>query len=143
MFRLKKEYYNFLPLLNEQKPDNNHFSGKLYVLINGASGSMASVVSSLLKANQRAIFIGEESGGTMEGNTSLAYARLLLPNTKIRVEVPLTKTVHHVDFVKGRGVFPDYSVVPEIEDVMNGIDTELNFTLELIASKKRDSEKIK
>lgn len=137
LFRLKKEYYNYLPLLNEQKPDKNHYAGKLYVLINGASGSMASVVSSFLKANQRAIFIGEESGGTMEGNTSLAYARLLLPNTKIRVEIPLTKTVHHVDFVKGRGVFPDYYVVPKIEDIINGIDTELDFALDLIVSKKR------
>ena len=137
MFRLKKEYYNYLPLLNEQKPDKNHYNGKLYVLINGASGSMASVVSSFLKANQRSIFIGEESGGTMEGNTSLAYARLLLPNTKIRIEIPLTKTVHYVNFIKGRGVFPDYYVVPKIEDVINGIDTELNFTLDLIVSKKR------
>jgi len=137
MFRLKKEYYNYLPLLNEQKPDKNHYTGKLYTLINGGSGSMASVVSSFLKANQRAIFIGEESGGTMEGNTSLAYSRLLLPNTKIRVEIPLTKTVHYVDFVKGRGVFPDYYVVPEIEDVINGIDTELNFALDLIVSRKK------
>ena len=137
MFRLKKEYHNYLPLLNEQKPDKNHFTGNLYVLINGASGSMASVVSSFLKANQRSIFIGEESGGTMEGNTSLGYARLLLPNTKIRIEIPLTKTAHHVDFVKGRGVFPDYYVTPKIEDVVNGIDTELKFALDLIASKKR------
>jgi len=98
---------------------------------------MASVVSSFLRSNQRSIFIGEESGGAMEGNTSLAYARLLLPNTKIRVEIPLTKTVHHVDFIKGRGVFPDYYVVPKIEDVINGTDTELNFALDLIVSKKR------
>jgi hypothetical protein len=136
MFRLKKEYYNYLPLLNEQKPDKNHYTGKLYVLINGASGSMASVVSSFLRANQRSIFIGEESGGTMEGNTSLAYARLMLPNTKIKIEIPLTKTAHHIDFVKGRGVFPDYYVVPRIEDVINGTDTELNFALDLIVSKK-------
>jgi C-terminal processing protease CtpA/Prc len=137
MFRLKKEYYSYLPLLNEQIPAKNHYKGKLYVLINGASGSMASVVSSFLKAQKRAIFIGEESGGTMEGNTSLAYARLLLPNTKIRVEIPLTKTVHDVDYVKGRGVFPDYHVVPKIEDIIRGIDTELNFTLDLISQKRR------
>lgn len=137
MFRLNPEYYKYLPLLNEQKPEKNHYTGKLYVMINGASGSMASVVSSFLKANERAVFIGEESGGTMEGNTSLAYARLLLPNTQIRVEIPLTKTVHHVDFVKGRGVFPDYYVVPKIEDVVKGIDTELNFVIELIATKRK------
>ncbi|HEX6169113.1 MAG TPA: S41 family peptidase, partial [Chitinophagaceae bacterium] len=136
MFRLKKEYYNYVPLLNEQQPDKNHYKGKLYTLINGASGSMASVVSSFLKAKGRSVFIGEESGGTMEGNTSLGYARLLLPNTKIRIEIPLTKTAHHVDFVKGRGVFPDYYVTPKIEDLVAGIDTELSFALDLIMSKK-------
>ena len=136
MFRLKKEYYNYVPLLNEQQPDKNHYKGKLYTLINGASGSMASVVSSFLKAKGRSVFIGEESGGTMEGNTSLGYARLLLPNTKIRIEIPLTKTAHYVDFVKGRGVFPDYYVTPKIEDLVAGIDTELSFALDLIMSKK-------
>lgn len=64
---------------------------------------MASIVATFLRDNQRATFIGEESGGTMEGTTSLAYARLILPNSKIRVEIPLTKTGHHVDFIKGRG----------------------------------------
>lgn len=136
MYRLKKEYYNYNHLLYEQKPNENNYRGRLYVLINGASGSMASVVSTFLKDNDRAVFIGEESGGTMEGNTSLAYARLVLPNTKIRVEIPLTKTVHHVDFIKGRGVFPDYYITPKIEDILNGIDAELNFTLNLITSKK-------
>lgn len=101
---LEKEFYNDLYKL--QQPNKNHFKGKIYVLINRASGSMASVVATFLKANERAIFIGEESGGTMEGNTSDAYAKLQLPNTKIRVEIPLTKKVNNVDFVKGRGVLP-------------------------------------
>lgn len=136
MYRLKKEYFNYIPLLSEQRPNKNNYAGEIYVLINGASGSMASVVSSFLRANDRAIFIGEESGGTMEGNTSDAYAKLILPNTKIRIEIPLTKKVHHVKFTKGRGVFPNYYVTPKIEDIVKGTDTELNFTLHLIASKK-------
>ena len=64
------------------------------MLMNGASGSMASVVATFLKANERAIFIGEESGGTMEGNTSLDYGKLQLPNTKIRVEIPMTRKLY-------------------------------------------------
>jgi len=75
-------------LLDEQQPDKNHYKGQLYVLINGASGSMAGVVANFLKGNDRAIFIGEESGATMEGNTSHQTARLVLPYTQIRVAVP-------------------------------------------------------
>jgi len=84
--------------------------------------------------NTNAIFIGEESGGTMEGSTSRHYAKLLLPNTKIRITIPLLKKSHHVNYEKGRGVIPDYDVIPKIEDILKGEDTELNFTLDLIAS---------
>jgi C-terminal processing protease CtpA/Prc len=125
-----------MPLLNEQKPNNNNFKGNLYVLINGASGSMATVVASLLKGNERGIFIGEEGGGTMEGNTSHSSAKLILPNSKIRVAIPLVKTTNAVGFTKGRGVYPDYYITPKIDDILKGIDTELNFTLSLIPSTK-------
>jgi len=134
MFRLKKEYYN--NLYKTQQPNKNNYKGKIYVLMNGASGSMASVVATFLKANERAIFIGEESGGTMEGNTSNDSGKLQLPNTKIRVEIPMTRKVNNVDFIKGRGVFPDYYITPKIEDILKGDDTELSFALDLISSKR-------
>jgi hypothetical protein len=133
MYRLKKAY---MPLLEEQQPDKNHYKGKLYVLINGASGSMAAVVVSFLKGNRRGIFIGEESGGTMEGNTSHQSARLVLPNSKIRIAIPLLKTTNAVAFTKGRGVEPDYPITPKIDDILKSIDTELNFALSLIPSKR-------
>ncbi len=135
IYRLKKEHYN--QLYKVQQPDKNHYKGKVYVLTNGASGSMASVVATFLKAHKRAVFIGEETGGTMEGNTSDAYARLQLPNTKIRVEVPLTKKVNNVDFIKGRGVFPDFYIQPAMEDLIRGVDTELNFVLKLTDPQKQ------
>lgn len=137
MYRLKNEFYHYVPRLAEQEPMGNGYTGKLYVLINGASGSMAAVVASFIKAYRKAIFIGEESGGTMEGNTSETYAFLVLPNSKIRVMIPLTKKVHNLNPIKGRGVLPDYYIVPEIEDLLNGVDTELNFVLDLITKKIR------
>jgi hypothetical protein len=48
----------------------------------------------------------------------------------------LIKTTNAVVFAKGRGVDPDYAVTPNIDDILKGIDTELNFTLDLISSKK-------
>lgn len=134
VYRLKKQYTDKEPLFNEQAPNKNNYKGKLYVLINGASGSMASVVATFLKNHNRAVFIGEESGGTMEGNTSNEYAMLQLPNTKIRVEIPLIKKQNNVAFIKGRGVFPDYWITPKIEDIAKGVDTELRFTIDLISA---------
>lgn len=134
LYAFKKAY---MPLPGgEQQPDSNHYKGNLYVLINGASGSMASVVASILKGNGRGTFIGEEGGGAMEGATAFYGANLVLPNSKIRVRVGLLKTTRAVAFTKGRGVEPDYPITPKIDDILAGIDTELNFTLSLIPSKK-------
>src|ERR1700744_896334 len=67
LYRVKKQDYQYLDLVDKQQPDINCYKGNLYVLINGASGSQATVVASLLKGNGRGVFIGEESGGAMEG----------------------------------------------------------------------------
>jgi C-terminal processing protease CtpA/Prc len=132
-YQVKKEYYRlWTPLLLEQKPRDNHFDGQLTVLANGASGSMAAVVCSFLKSNQRAVFVGEETGRAMEGPTSRSFTKLTLPNSHISITVPLTKTVNAVTYTKGRGVIPDYWVEPPIEDLLHGVDTELNFALKLI-----------
>lgn len=133
MYALKKTY---LPQLGEQQVNKNNYKGNLYVLINGGSGSMASIVACFLKGNGRGVFIGEESGGTMEGITARFGATLVLPNTKIRVHFGLLKTDNAVPFTKGRGVEPDYAVQPKIDELLNGTDTELDFVLGLIASKK-------
>ncbi|QMW00507.1 S41 family peptidase [Spirosoma foliorum] len=132
-YRPKSEYYRlWTPLLLEQQPKANHFDGQLTVLANGASGSMAAVVCSFLKSNQRAVFVGEETGGAMEGPTARSFTKLTLPNTHISIVVPLTKTVNAVTYTKGRGVIPDYWIEPTIGDLLQGVDTELNFTLKLI-----------
>jgi C-terminal processing protease CtpA/Prc len=135
-YQVKKEYYqSWAPLLLEQQPKDNHFDGQLTVLANGASGSMAGVVCSFLKSNQRAVFVGEETGGAMEGPTSRSFTKLTLPNSHISITVPLTKTVNAVTYTKGRGVIPDYWIEPTIEDLLHGVDTELNFALKLIDQK--------
>ncbi|MVM39000.1 hypothetical protein GO730_18030 [Spirosoma sp. HMF3257] len=132
-YRPKPAYYlQWTPLLLEQFPKATHFNGQLTVLANGATGSMAGVVCSFLKSNQRAVFIGEETGGAMEGPTARSFTKLTLPNTHIRIEVPLTKTVHAVRYTKGRGVIPDYWIEPIIEELIDGVDTELNFALKLL-----------
>jgi len=61
---------------------------------------------------------------------------LVLPNSKIRVHLGLLKTTNAVVFTKGRGVEPDYPIAPKIDDILNDADTELNFTLGLIPSRK-------
>ncbi|MEL6190860.1 MAG: S41 family peptidase [Bacteroidota bacterium] len=99
----------------------NHFSGELVVLIDGGSFSATSEVCAVMKRDERATFIGEETGGGFDGNTSGIYDQITLPNSRLTVKVPLVKYVSAVEgatFIFGRGVIPDYPVKA------NGKDSE-------------------
>jgi len=118
------------------EPVANPYNGKLYVLVDGATGSAASILATLIRVNRKdAIFIGEESGGDMEGPVSGDGLSIVLPNTKLRAEVPYIKRVVNLNGYpneKGRGVMPDYHITPIPEDLTGNKDTELEFTLKLI-----------
>ncbi|HVX27184.1 MAG TPA: S41 family peptidase [Parafilimonas sp.] len=122
-------------------PDADNYKNNLYVLINGATGSAASVFATLIRVNRRdAIFIGEEGGGDMEGPVSGSGTDITLPNTKIRVDIPWIKRMVNLDGyknTKGHGIQPDYDVTPSVKDFTNNVDTELEFAVSLTENKKK------
>ena len=122
------------PNLATQQPEDNNFTDKVEFLIGGKSFSGAAEFSSIARTNSRGIFIGEETAGGYYGNTSGSKFALVLPNTKIRVNIPLTKYVMAVKKVKfkDRGIIPDYTIVPAINDYLQQKDTQMDFALKLI-----------
>jgi len=122
------------PNVGKQKASLPTYSGKIYVLINGGCFSTASECISQIYSNTKAIFIGEESGGGYYGNNSGMVPEMTLPNTRIRIAIPLMKYVMAVkDYqFKDHGLFPNYTVIPKIADKINGIDPELEFAKKLI-----------
>ncbi|MEM6765578.1 MAG: S41 family peptidase [Bacteroidota bacterium] len=91
----------------------NHFDGEVVVLIDGGSFSATSEVCAIMQRDKRATFIGEETGGGFDGNTSGIYDQITLPNSRLTIKVPLIKyvsAVEEADFLYGRGVIPDFSV---------------------------------
>ena len=122
------------PNVGKQKPSQPTYSGKIYVLINGGCFSTASECISMIHSNTNAVFIGEESGGGYYGNNSGMMPEITLPNTKIRIDIPLMKYVMAVkDYqFKDHGLFPNYKVIPKIADKINGNDIELEFAKKLI-----------
>ncbi len=123
----------FHPNLGEQKPIPPVFKGKVYVLINGNSFSGTGECTSLMHHHQVAIFIGEECGSGYYGNTSGFMPLLPLPNSQIRIRIPMLRYTMAVSgYPKDRGIIPEYSVGPAIEDLVNGKDTVMEFTLDLI-----------
>ena len=122
---------NFVYTIRPRK--RNHFNGKLFVLINGGSFSASSLVAAYLKYKNRAVFIGEETGGAAEGCNAGITPYYKLPNTGIRVRMPAFRIVHDVSpQITGAGVKPDYPVEYTFRDIITRRDLELLKVKELL-----------
>lgn len=148
-FSVVNEYFNIThsemkhcngPSLGKHNPKTENFKGNLYVLINGGSFSNSGIVASCLRANKRAVFVGEETGGNPDVLTGFSND-INLPNTKIYVEVPtkqfvMTSKVNN----QARGLMPDQLVAPSIEDILSGNDRALHYTIDLINKTEQSAQ---
>jgi hypothetical protein len=121
------------PNWGAQQPAEPGFRGRVVILIDGGSFSTTSEFLSQVHFHHRATFVGEESGGGYYGNTSGAVPTVVLPNSKMRVEVPLLTYYMAVSGYKAasHGVVPDFPVAPTIADLVAGRDPALAKALEL------------
>jgi C-terminal processing protease CtpA/Prc len=120
--------------LTTWQPNENRFEGNVYVLIDGFSFSTCADVATVLHHHGWATFLGEETGGGYDGNTSGHSRTITLPNSKITVNVPMwmytTANVGHK--YPSRGIIPDYGIVQTWEEFSNGYDAVLEKAKELI-----------
>jgi C-terminal processing protease CtpA/Prc len=115
------------------KPKDLHIATNVYLLINATNSSATFVFAQMLKEQKLATLVGQMTGGNQKGITAGALFFMLLPNSKIEVDVPLIGM--NYDLAKTRpdaGIAPDVYVKPSIEDVVNGIDTEMEAVKNLI-----------
>ena len=133
LFAKEKEIGEQRKLTMKVKPHKKvQYTGPLYVFIDGYSFSASSLVSSYIRDQDRALFIGEETGGGKYGTNALSTPYLTLPNTEVRVRMPLWQLKQMVaGDNQGRGIFPDVSSSWTIEDVLMRNDPELEKLLEL------------
>ena len=114
--------------------DNNHFEGKIFILIDGGSFSATSEFAALIHDRKGAVFIGEETGGGYYGNTSGSRKEVTLANTNISVSIPYWKYLVDIEGTQyyGKGVIPHYKTQITLDDLKNGRDTVLEFAKSLI-----------
>lgn len=117
------------------KPKKNRFEGKLYVMTNGPTFSAASLVTNVLKGQPHVTVVGEETGGGWYGNSGMLIPDLTLPETKLRVRLPLYRLVQfdHRPEVKGSGIKPDVVITPSYDALMKGYDKKMRVVTEMIA----------
>lgn len=113
------------PGLDLQQPSAITFKGKLFVLTDGYTFSTAADVSAVIRQNTTAVFIGEETGGAADGNTSGIFAQLELPNSGLAVDIPAWCYWNAVTVrEKHRGVLPDHPLINTVDDILNSNDRQ-------------------
>ncbi|MDJ1471937.1 S41 family peptidase [Xanthocytophaga flava] len=132
-FRLKKEAHTNL---SHVSPNPNKYTGQVVFLINGQSFSTTAEFCAIAKSHNRGKFIGEETGGGVDGNTSGVLTELLLPNTQIPIIFGLVQyDLATTPKLKGRGTLPDYTIHPTVQDILLGNDVQLSFAKALVLKK--------
>lgn len=117
------------------KPHRNRFNGNVYILTGGYSFSATSMFLSSVKGESNVRIVGEESGGGFYGNNGGFIPDIVLPNTGIRVRLPLYRIVNnHLLPFDGKGVSPDIEIKPGYEDVRKNEDPKMKKAIELILS---------
>lgn len=131
-------FYTSHANLGLHQPKENAFKGSVYILNNGGTFSTAAEFASIAHNSDRAVFIGEETGGGYYGNCSLGTPTLTLPNSQIRITIPIAKYQLAVSksVPAGHGVVPDHQTYYYSHDILQNRDKDLELCLSIIAQDK-------
>ncbi len=111
----------------------NHFNGKVYVITGGYSFSATTLFIHYIQPLPNVTTVGETTGGGAYGNTAIYIPNLTLPNTKIKVRMPMFRLVMDKNATtQGQGILPQIYVPPTPQTIKNGNDNKLEKVLELI-----------
>lgn len=113
-------------------PSDNNFNDNLYVIINGQTGSSAGSFTAYVHNQKRGKIIGSENRDNYTGFSAGVPVTLTLPNSKIRIYIPLRKFTYATGDDNGMGVTPDYPVKASYSDYFNMSDTVIQFVATLV-----------
>lgn len=119
------------------KPSELVFKGQIYVLVNGKTFSAGSTLARYLKEYGNAICIGTETGTRYEGFAAGSEHRVVLPNSKITIDIPR----YHIRFPQStkqqtinRGLLPDHEIELNFDVYTTKRDPYLEKAISLINS---------
>jgi hypothetical protein len=104
-------------LMSRWTPYAPVYHGRLVILAGGDTFSGGAELASMLDHTKRGVFVGEEVGGAAEGNTSGERWKIELPNSGMKLSIPLLQfrmawSGRH----RGHGVMPACLAAPEVTD---------------------------
>jgi len=114
-----------------------HYDGSVYVLTNGPTFSAATLFANTVKGQEGILIAGEETGGGWHGNSGIMIPDIKLPETGIRVRLPLYRLVQFNHVPKtGTGIIPDLYIGTSYQALLQGIDKKMQVIRELIDQKE-------
>ena len=115
-------------------PKENSFLGDLVVLTNPNSFSASSDFIGMLKSSNIGTTIGQTPGGNPHQVTAWIMPTLQLPNTKIKVVIPIVKSKSSLSFKENLfGMQPDIIIQNTFHDASSGKDAAMQFALEYLS----------
>lgn len=121
------------------KPNKKYgYRNNLYLLVNGASFSATVSVLSHLRNQGIGKIVGEAPGGAYWGDFAARFKVITLPNSKLRVRIPLKTMYHDVKPLDDSEIKPDLPVSRTYVDIVTpGRDYGLEYVKALIRSIQR------
>jgi C-terminal processing protease CtpA/Prc len=113
-----------------------HYDGQVTLLQGGFSFSATVMFIANLKGQKNITVAGEESGGGYYGNSAMYLPTIILPNSRLRVALPMYRLVMDSTRPKGRGIIPDLYIPPSSGAIKKGIDQKIYQIKQMIAEKK-------
>ena len=129
-------HFNLLETKVHKPFRKNHYDGQVYVITGGYTFSASTLFIHPLKGQKNVAIIGEETGGGAYGNSAINIPEVVLPNSGIRMRLPLYRLVIDKDLPHdGRGILPDVYVPPGSAFLKNNVDPKMEKVKELIKEK--------
>lgn len=129
-------HFSFWERHHVKPKKKNHYSGNVYVLTNGLTFSASSLFCNAVKGQDNVTIVGENTGGGWHGNSGIIIPDIILPNTKLRVRLPMFRLVQYQHVAKtGTGVIPDIYIGPTAETTRKEIDRKMEFVKDLIKNR--------
>ena len=115
----------------------NHFKGNVYLITGGNSYSATTILANKLSGQPHIKIVGEETGGAAYGNSAWMMPKLLLPGTKLSLQIPLYRFVMDKTQPKdGSGIQPTHPAVPSLKSIRENKDVKMETVLDLIKQAK-------
>ncbi|SDG90452.1 Peptidase family S41 [Dyadobacter soli] len=107
-------------------PRRKAYTGEVVFLMDGLSYSVTAEFLAVARHQNRGLFVGEESGGAYQGNSSGTFAIYKLPATGLDLGIPLAGYYPAIgtEPEKGRGVLPDVATRPSRQDLLSNQDPD-------------------